>query len=192
MDSGSATRPADVEDALARGSHWMESAARTRGLTVDRLAAEIIVCSDGERRVAFRGLVGSSSSRVAHRLCRTDQLLRRYLASHGLPVISPAALRSISQQLELAVVGGRVIAAAGVNGNDLPSQVRALASEAVEVLPGASYASVSLVKGAGRARKERLGVSAVDPHLARWGAEEGSRHGVAVADAILALEFAAE
>lgn len=79
---------AGPSSAEAAASAQLERVARERGLGVRRLDDEIVLCSDGERRVLFRGLTSSSSGKLAHVLCGNDAWLRSHLASHGLPVIA--------------------------------------------------------------------------------------------------------
>jgi hypothetical protein len=76
-----------VSRAYAAASALLEEAARQRGLDVQRLDDELVVCGDGQRRVLFHGLTSSASGRVAQVLCRNDAWLRGHLARHGLPVI---------------------------------------------------------------------------------------------------------
>lgn len=69
--------------------------AEERGLHVTRLLDSVIVCSDGSRDVAFRGFAGSTTSRIALAMCRSDAWVRRYLEPKGVPV---AATRLVEQR----------------------------------------------------------------------------------------------
>lgn len=71
----------------AAASRLLESVARDRGLWVDRLAPDLVVCDDDRHRVLFRGLAGARSGRVTEELCGNDAWLRAHLARSGLPVV---------------------------------------------------------------------------------------------------------
>ena len=75
---------------ISPGSALLEAAARDRGVRVDRLTADLVVCDDGRRRVAFHGLAGSASGKTAHVLCGNDAWLRAHLTRQGLPTVDTA------------------------------------------------------------------------------------------------------
>lgn len=82
-------------DGLAAASRLLEQVARERGLAVHRLTPELLVCTDGQRRVVFHGLAGTRPGRVTEVLCGNDAWLRAYLARCGLPVV-PTRLVDLS------------------------------------------------------------------------------------------------
>jgi hypothetical protein len=79
--------PPDRSGGAEAASRLLESVARDRGLTVDRVAPDLVICDDGRRRVMFHGLAGAGWGRVAQVLCGNDAWLRAHLARHGLPVV---------------------------------------------------------------------------------------------------------
>ncbi len=72
----------------AAASELLETVARERGLHVQRLDHELVLCHDDRRRVLFVGLVGSLCSRLAAVLCANDAWVRDLLARRGLPVVA--------------------------------------------------------------------------------------------------------
>jgi hypothetical protein len=75
---------------VSPGSALLETVARDRGVRVDRLTADLVVCDDGRRRVAFHGMTGSTSGKTAHVLCGNDAWLRSHLSRQGLPTVDTA------------------------------------------------------------------------------------------------------
>lgn len=82
--------PLNTAAISATWSSVLERAAGRMGLNPSRLAENIVVCSGGKAQVAFWGVVGNQSGRVAHALCRNDGWVRRYLASKGIPTVAGA------------------------------------------------------------------------------------------------------
>jgi hypothetical protein len=78
---------ADRTAGAEAASRLLESVARDRGLTVDRVAPDLVICDDGRCRVMFHGLAGAGWGRVAQVLCGNDAWLRAHLARHELPVV---------------------------------------------------------------------------------------------------------
>ena len=157
------------------GSRLLESVAHDRGLLVQRLASDLVVCDDGQRRVAFRGLAGSLSGKVAHVLCGNPGWLRDQLARCGLPTVDTPV---DAEPIEVVVVGGRALTAAPA----ADPAAEELAVRAVAALPGAGYGSVRLCAG-----PSGLAIDTVDPSLRTW---TDPATGRPVAAAILDLEFA--
>lgn len=231
--------------ATSEASMMLERAARKRGLTVQRLDGEVVVCGDDRRSVVFHGWCGAGSSKVAHELCGNVPWLRGHVAAHGLPVVPTAwvdrddvaqalaaaqtlglpvwlvgvdsdshchegvaddatGFRQLWQRVvgqtratsayvqrpyrvvqDLVVVAGEVVAGSG--GGEMDR----LAVRAVEAVPGLRYAAVRLVTGTAGAAGADVQVDRVDPAMLWPASPSHDAAAVAVADAVLNVEFGA-
>ncbi|QSB15240.1 hypothetical protein JQS43_02425 [Natronosporangium hydrolyticum] len=75
------------DEAGTAESAILEEVAKHRGCEVRRYAGDLLECRRGNRRMLFRGLVGSASARVSHLLAANPAAVRRLLAERSLPVV---------------------------------------------------------------------------------------------------------
>lgn len=171
---------------LARLSEAMELAADARGLPVERLRRDLVLCLAKEP-MAFLGLDGPSTSDPARRLAANEDWLQRVLESKGyryVPILADQADETtwfpvVNNQVftpEQSLVPPRYL-----------EQMEHVAVTAISHMPGLKYACVELGL-VGEDRTEVVVVS-VDVSFSVWARQSDPDAVAKVAKAVLEFEL---
>lgn len=171
---------------LAQLSEAMELAADARGIPMERLRRDLVLCLAKEP-MAFLGLDGPSTSDPARRLAANEDWLHRVLEAKGYrytPILADQASETtwfpvVNNQVftpEQSLVPSRVL-----------EQMEHVAVATIGLMPGLKYACVELgLVGEDRAE---VAVVSVDVSFSVWARQSDPEAVAEVAKAVLEFEL---